>query len=503
MHNGGQGPNQHHGPSPHHHTTQSGLDRSSASSPAHLRRGSSHEITLNDDEDNLPASSGPFVGSPSTPALRASLGVDHPDAYPENVWTADLDISLFESIGHCPPIGVNIYLSALNSSLYIQQRHPVPWVTPEAVMYHLQDLYNLEPLAQDERDVDFSECDFSLVPPTDHPHYHPHHDEDFSELIQTRAAHPTVTPVAPGAKPTKPYGPAYEAPPPPSEPPYYHLYLPPSTIPYSPPVPISSSASSSKSKSKIKLESSESVKKNRPSASPVPSSPSPHGRSATTVPHHVKHEDDTTHPHHHHHHTASSSSSRDVHNNNRDPDNKNKKLKATTIVDTTSTTRGGQSHPRPTPTKSNHYQHHTSSSSSPDVDSDDDVMMPDHAPLSSSSGSSSASSSSSSSSSSSPSRGAIRGSLRPGERYQSFAEMMYDALTIMRSSADLHTLYDFAVHNADFIDDKFAARFEPGKHLYKSNVRSTLHNNQSLFVKKQNGSWDVVPGSTNPRFLKK
>jgi hypothetical protein len=86
-------------------------------------------------------------------------------------------------------------------------------------------------------------------------------------------------------------------------------------------------------------------------------------------------------------------------------------------------------------------------------------------------------------------------------KYATFSEFIYGALQDLGGTADLQTLYNYVAEHSHEVDKKYASRFENGlgksSSGYKSNVRSTLHNNQ-CFIKLQNGQWTINPSFKKP-----
>eukprot|EP00026_Physarum_polycephalum_P000304 Phypoly_transcript_00304.p1 GENE.Phypoly_transcript_00304~~Phypoly_transcript_00304.p1 ORF type:complete len:1325 (-),score=309.44 Phypoly_transcript_00304:1341-5315(-) len=87
-------------------------------------------------------------------------------------------------------------------------------------------------------------------------------------------------------------------------------------------------------------------------------------------------------------------------------------------------------------------------------------------------------------------------------KYATFSEFIQGALAALGGAADLQQLYNYVAEHSTEVDKKYASRFESGTGKssvgYKSNVRSTLHNNQ-CFVKRADGQWTVNHGATGSK----
>jgi len=305
---------------------------------------------------------------------------DHEDdEYEEgDVWDAETEVCLFESIGKMPPVGVNKHLSILNSAAYLQ-KYSNKHVTEQQVLEHLKELYNLDAL-QDDMNIETNVVDFSLP-------------EEYTPFMEQKLAERSgfvFTPKTDSSSPS-----------------------------LSPSLSSVSSSSSSSSSSSPQLEISDTRPTRIKIKQEVKETRQPSKRQATSK---LSSSQQTT-------------STSDIENNN---------------------TNNPSNSPH---TNFAHIKNERKDESSYKNNGN--------------------------------------------AKYSTFSEFVYSAIQALGGSAELQALYVYCAEHSTEVDKKYSQRFEGGKQAggYKSNVRSTLHNNQ-CFIRLANGQWTINPASRKQQINK-
>jgi len=82
-------------------------------------------------------------------------------------------------------------------------------------------------------------------------------------------------------------------------------------------------------------------------------------------------------------------------------------------------------------------------------------------------------------------------------KFATFSEFIVGALEALGGSADLQSLYIYVAEHQHDVSSKYASRFDKSGG-YKSNVRSTLHNNQIFTKDSSTGLWTISSSYKKP-----